>query len=473
MICILFSIFVCMVKCVEGAWPVKRLTLFSRPFTMDAGEVHNRVDIAELPSHIVKSFKNKHIPLKSITCDAVYARNKTAIPLSDVYLHHCKFSMVGEVVELEKMSMKQLTELYRNYSIGFDAEVGAGSRGASIHLVQPYGAPVFSPKFYHGQTHLINTRKKDINRRLAECPCTQEMLNSKAGTDSFPLINNQHVPPFSCGVLEGNTACSLRTYIGGLRCCEDGWNLLEPEEKADVDDLKVDVAVRVRLEYWDIPDEGNFIPVIQRFPGSIGHWWVDFHKRGDHRFHHNVEYDVPQCKQGDECVFTIKSTSSVSLTMLDAAPANITSFAEKRDWISSNPTIKVAHLWGHLHIGGIDMSIYRGNEVDEEKLLCRNTAVYGNSTEAGNEEGYLVTYRTMSNIAGTVTELGGCAWHSEDAPVLAMLENVTLVARYNNTEPHTGVMAVFFAVMAPADDRLIPVNGSSSPWFYPDVTLSI
>ena len=36
---------------------------------------------------------------------------------------------------------------------------------------------------------------------------------------------------------------------------------------------------------------------------------------------------------------------------------------------------------GHLHVGGIDVTLY---DDDTGEVICRSEAIYGNGTEAGN-----------------------------------------------------------------------------------------
>ena len=87
--------------------------------------------------------------------------------------------------------------------------------------------------------------------------------------------------------------------------------------------------------------------------------------------------------------------------------------------------VEMPYAVGHLHASGIDLSMY--NEETGE-LICRSEAVYGNGTEAGNEDGYLVG-------------MTPCVF--DDPPQLRKNSKIRTVARYNATEPHTGVMALW------------------------------
>jgi len=84
---------------------------------------------------------------------------------------------------------------------------------------------------------------------------------------------------------------------------------------------------------------------------------------------------------------------------------------------------------GHLHVGGIDVTLY---DDDTGEVICRSEAIYGNGTEAGNENGYLIGMTPCSFLT---------------PPVFPKNKKVRTVARYNNTEPHTGVMGLMLSTM--------------------------
>lgn len=67
-------------------------------------------------------------------------------------------------------------------------------------------------------------------------------------------------------------------------------------------------------------------------------------------------------------------------------------------------------------------------------VICSSIAKYGNGTEAGNEKGYVVGMSTCYPRPGSVKISNG--------------ETLTLVISYNNSELHTGVMGLFYLLVA-------------------------
>ena len=97
-------------------------------------------------------------------------------------------------------------------------------------------------------------------------------------------------------------------------------------------------------------------------------------------------------------------------------------------WISplTSPFVFVYFcLFRHLHVGGIDLTFY---DDATGELICKSEAIYGNGTEAGNEKNYIVG-------------MTPCVF--DDPPVFRKNDKVRVVSRYNATEPHFGVMALF------------------------------
>nr|KYP62482.1 hypothetical protein KK1_017018 [Cajanus cajan] len=68
------------------------------------------------------------------------------------------------------------------------------------------------------------------------------------------------------------------------------------------------------------------------------------------------------------------------------------------------------------------------------KVICSSIAKYGNGTEAGNEKGYVVGMSTCYPKPGTVKIRDG--------------ETLTLEVIYNSNERHTGVMGLFYFLVA-------------------------
>lgn len=117
---------------------------------------------------------------------------------------------------------------------------------------------------------------------------------------------------------------------------------------------------------------------------------------------------------------------------------------------------------GHLHIGGIDLTLYRETEEDHRELLCRTTAGYGSGwpnelreetptagrqpwdQPAGNEEGYVV-------------EVSTC----QEAFPLRRGDRLVVEARYRAAPWFEGVMGLLDLAVAPVDNTL---QAHPRPW---------
>ncbi|KAG0452646.1 hypothetical protein HPP92_025310 [Vanilla planifolia] len=84
----------------------------------------------------------------------------------------------------------------------------------------------------------------------------------------------------------------------------------------------------------------------------------------------------------------------------------------------------------HQHTGGTGSALYG----EDGQLLCSSTPFYGKGTKAGDEEGYIVGMSTCYHKPGTVKVKSG--------------ELLTVVSNYSSTQMHTGVMGLFYILVA-------------------------
>ncbi|GJN04084.1 hypothetical protein PR202_ga21601 [Eleusine coracana subsp. coracana] len=89
----------------------------------------------------------------------------------------------------------------------------------------------------------------------------------------------------------------------------------------------------------------------------------------------------------------------------------------------------------HQHTGGIGASLHG----QDGRLLCASTATYGTGKEAGNETGYIVGMSSCYPEAGTVKVSDG--------------ELLTVVSNYSSERQHTGVMGLFYILVAEHDEQ--------------------
>ncbi|KAM2550012.1 hypothetical protein TB1_014310 [Malus domestica] len=84
----------------------------------------------------------------------------------------------------------------------------------------------------------------------------------------------------------------------------------------------------------------------------------------------------------------------------------------------------------HQHIGGINSTLYG----EDGRVLCSSIPIYGKGKEAGHEAGYIVGMSTCYPQPGSVKINDG--------------ETLTLVSNYSSAQTHTGVMDLFYILVA-------------------------
>lgn len=114
------------------------------------------------------------------------------------------------------------------------------------------------------------------------------------------------------------------------------------------------------LKYRYYYEEGSATNVTETYRTS---WWTE---------HNNNEHDVPQCKEGEECLYTI--TSNFTAGMMGGF----------------NGAATLIHMEGHCHIGCQRMEMWIVDDEENPKLLCRTKVIYGTNDTVMNEEGYIL-----------------------------------------------------------------------------------
>ena len=178
--------------------------------------------------------------------------------------------------------------------------------------------------------------------------------------------------------------------------------------------------------------DGSFCPVIKTGNAS------DAPK--DYFYRYTVWYlpgDDPRAKQG--AIMTLDISSNPACQHEFNVPSKELGFSQELQTFRPHFNMRVSRMRGHLHMGGYNVSLYRGGVPDPAKRVCVVHSTYG--TEEGtpfNEKGFLVG-------------VGGCEFQDPDAPfVLEKGELYTIEAIYNagQKDPqlfasghHDGVMA--------------------------------
>lgn len=443
--------------CYSAAAGVKSFTVWSDPIYLHRGEVHNSwVSPKGLPAEIIRRFANRTMNLRKMQLDIVRVDNRTGVetvlPLYEAYNHHHAL-LVGpsealwKVYNYSKMgpnhgprsshghgghggcSMMRGSALrdllgevgqHGAKPLGklsvFGGASGAEFRGTSTVIPAPYAYGVQSPvESFMVLMHFINVRGFPRKAKLWECPCTKARnINLTNNT-----IDGRLLIPFRCSeqlLRERNTACSLATYQGGYRCCDDGVYLTEePPQPAPPDQIQA----KFTFEYLEDDDVS---PESVRPLSSPG--CCDATADPSARHFGNVEYDVAQCEPGvapELCVHVISSVQQFDM------PTNESGHDEPVD---PDEEFELVQAWGHQHVGALGMELYRDATGE---LLCKTTPVYGSGSAPGNEAGFLVG-------------IPPCVWGPPPLaapPRLRRRDWLRTVARYNSTERRHGVMSLW------------------------------
>jgi len=343
---------------------------------------------------------------------------------------------------------------------------GGGSRSHAASASILATAPEIPSSWLNNATSFWNSHK--TNMTLSDHVMTRRSHWEKCNP---PMLH------------DGNTGCFNHTYYGGLLCCEHGefcqddlyavhhadqqdakayakeqYQTLQAENKKNRhgqtasnkhNQTEEDLRIVYRLEHGDEDQSVYYLQYSLTYTELIPETQplvlaACCDATGNMTNSGNVEYDIPQlCDETDDdwsspkCVHTLETVQSLHGTSTSVfGTGSVKKDGEKDD--NGGEWVNVVYMVGHLHRGGMEVSIYRN---DTNELLCRSLPMYGTKNEIGNEAGYINAMST-------------CKF--EDPPLrLKTTDALRIVAKYNATEPHTGVMSLFYIAMAPAEQETV------------------
>jgi len=429
---------------------LQSFTVYSRPVLLRPGEVNNHApDPVQLPQHIQDRFANSTLFIQGYDAEVVDIDDATGeerpLPLYEFYNHHYIMAL-GTNKAMDMFTQKVngefspgciggshlnhlLRELAENVQLPlgpagvFGGGSGAEFRHTNYSLTRPYGTPVHNPQALSVLLHFVNTRNSSVEDRRFECPCyaSSNHINVQAGT----INGKPPMPAFACNaelLQQGNPACSLQTYQGGLRCGEHGaWTVPEPNKAAPFNRMYAKFTFR----YYDSEQ-------------AVAAQSTDCCDATGNMTHAgNIEYDVPNCPANsprESCVHEATSIQPIGMPLLVGhQPGHHSNHTP----VDPEEEIELIHAVGHQHTGGLGMELY---DVRTGRLLCASGMPrYGKGAAAGDEAGFL-------------TGISHCAWG--EAPLQPPLrlrrgDLVRTVARYNSTRHHHGVMSLWLIKVVP------------------------
>jgi len=296
--------------------------------------------------------------------------------------------------------------------VGFGA--GTEARGTPQNFSFPYAfVTEVGEDHWIANVHIINTGalSEEKAHRCLECPCTSEdEFDWQAGT-----INGQNPYTEQCnGQLkaEHNTRCDIKTYRGGLFCCESNELCLEESE---------------------LPSEAPSTTFYLRYSVQYAHTTPEVRPlflsgccdaTGDQETRGAVEYDIPKCDEtlNPGCIHVAAARQSLGGVSLFAA-----------DSAEQDREVEIVYAVGHQHRGGLGISLY---DDATGEMLCESLPTYGTEEGViGNEKGYVVAMST-------------CTFNP---PLRRRLSDlVRVVSLYDSTDAHTGTMGLFYIALADA-----------------------
>ncbi|GAB2289337.1 hypothetical protein Dimus_023642 [Dionaea muscipula] len=379
---------------------IKSAVFLSPEFVMKPGSVVDRY-------YYNIDFPKGHVALKSFDAQVVDEAG-VPVPLHETYLHHWVvaryYQRIGVplISEAEPPQNSSDLMLVRNSgicqgnSLAQYFGLGSETRRTATHVPDPYGIEIGNPVeipagFEEGwmlNIHAIDTRDVVDTSGCTECRC-----------HLYNVTKDQHGRPLRPG------------YIGGLSCCYDKTQCrLRRDQGLATTRRSLYLRYTVKWVEWDdaILPVNIYILDVTDAPMRF----MDAAENINSVKHQcKVEYDVEPCKSVEvygsgRCI----NSKKTSLIMPRGG--------------------YVVYGVAHQHSGGIGSALYG----EDGRVICSSIPTYGTGKEAGNETGYIVGMSTCYPEPGSMQIMSG--------------ETLLLESNYTSAEKHTGVMGLFYILLA-------------------------
>ncbi|KAF9671794.1 hypothetical protein SADUNF_Sadunf12G0085600 [Salix dunnii] len=386
---------------------IKSVTFLSPEFVLEPGSVENRF-------YYNIDFPRGHVGLKSLRAEVIDRAGKP-IPLHETYLHHwvvAKYYQRQDMVENNGDQEIQPADYIFGANNGICQGtilrqyfgLGSETRKTDTHIPDPYaieiGNPAEIPEGYE-EKWMLNVHAIDTRGAVDRPGCTE------CRCDLYNVTVDEYGQP-------------LRPdYTGGLNCCYDQTRC---KVQKGYEGVRRSLYLRYTVEWvdWDC----GIIPVkIFIFDVTDTGKRLNVSTGSSPENGCQVEYDVEPCSIG----------SAISDGCIDVQRTSLTIP------VSGYVIYGVAHQ----HTGGIGSTLYG----EDGRVICTSEPIYGKGKDAGDEAGYIVGMSTCYPEPGSIQ--------------ITAEENLVLESNYSSTQKHTGVMGVFYILVA--DRTPNPTNFLHSP----------
>ncbi|KAI3521108.1 hypothetical protein L1887_10568 [Cichorium endivia] len=345
-------------------------------------------------------FPKGHIAIKSFNAEVVDEEGNS-VSLQETYLHHW--------VAVRYYQRKGIKEPKHNGNLGFHQSdfIIAGNSGVCNHgLTQFFGLGSETRKT---STYVPDPYGIEVGNPL-EVPSGYEekWLFNVHAIDTRGAVDAMGCTECRCNlynVTKDEYGRPLNpNYVGGLYCCYDD---TQCKVKNGLESVKRNIYLKYTVTWVDWSD--SIIPV-NIYIFDVTDTW-------QHTGSHDclIEFNVEKSENGVATSDRIDTRRSKS------------NFPISGD---------VVYGAAHLHSGGIGSALYG----EDGRVICSSKAIYGEGNEAGNEAGYIVGMTTCYPKPGSIK--------------IAKDEVLSLESNYSSEKSHTGVMGLFYILVAESSSTL-------------------
>jgi len=374
---------------------LKSAVFRSPAFILGPGQVQNKI-------YLGIDFPKGHISLKGFDAEVV-DEGGNSIPLYETYLHHWLVERFYRKIPLTEDQTKAQTKrlnssnyifagndgICQAHTLGQYFGLGSETRHTSTFIPDPYGIVVGDPKQIpegYEEIWMLNVHAIDTRGVVNSLGCTE------CRCDLYNVTKDEYGHPLR------------ENYIGGLSCCYDGTQC-QLNEGFQGENRTLYLKYTVYWMNWDesiVPVRTYILDVTDTGQRS------DSPSRAYSYVGCQVEYDVAPCSAGSppsDCIHTHEAHMVIPRGG------------------------DVIYAVAHQHTGGVGSVLYG----QDGREICSSLPIYGQGREPGNETGYVVG-------------MGTC--YPEPGSVKIYNETLKLQAKYSSEVRHTGVMNLFYLLIA-------------------------